>query len=309
MTSDTFSTVDFKLQDYPLPEKIKSALSQVDSIRRNRFEYYQTLRRKSSKWVHGSRQFLAWAAALAFLFTAVGTGLRFVPPTPGTEHDKWLLLIALFLYSLVAALSLYERATDTVSAYFRHVTIILAMRDLWGKFQFEVFKEIPVALDGDVTATAAAGDRIVALCSAFLVDLDKLSNGEATEWRTEFLASLSELETAAKEGRASATTGLEEQLKRAEKAVQDAVAAAARIEATLKPSHINLTLTGNFDGEAVIFIDEAEVARSPGARIGLENVKAGPRKLVARALKDGKSLEVSQIVDVQPGVQSVTLAF
>lgn len=82
-------------------------------------------------------------------------------------------------------------------AYFRHLPIILAIRDLWTKLQFEVLKEL-TAVRG--AAEAAVRERIRNLANAFWTDLNKASTRELCEWRTEFLASLSELEAAAKKG-------------------------------------------------------------------------------------------------------------
>jgi hypothetical protein len=52
----------------------------------------------------------------------------------------------------------------------------------------------------DAAAELAARERIRALAEAFCNDLDKAASGELIQWRTEFLASLSELEAAAKKG-------------------------------------------------------------------------------------------------------------
>ncbi|EJT01462.1 hypothetical protein [Rhizobium sp. CCGE 510] len=308
---NTFSTVNLAIQDQAWPANVKTALQQVDEVRKKRAQYYENLREASARWVHGSRRFLAISGSVAFLLTATAAAVRFFPPAAQSiEYDKWLLLCALAIYALMGAVSFYENATDRASAYFRHVTIILQMRDLWGKFQFEVFKEIPVAIgdNKDVAAASAAQARIIGLCQALSADLDKMTETEAGEWRVDFMASLSELATATKQGSTATLTGLDEQLKRAEKAAQDVTAAASRVEQALRPSHINLTLTGTFDGTVVISIDDTEVAQTSGKQIALANVRPGSRKLAARATKGTAPLEVSRMIDVAAGTQDVTLA-
>jgi hypothetical protein len=47
--------------------------------------------------------------------------------------DKGVLLVVLAIYAVMGAISFYERATDKTTAYFRHLGIILVIRDLWTK--------------------------------------------------------------------------------------------------------------------------------------------------------------------------------
>src|SRR5712691_3885559 len=116
-------------------------------------------------------------------------------------------------------------------------------------------------------AEPAARERIRALAEAFCTDLDKASTGELTEFRTEFLASLTELEAAAKKGTDDVTKQIQETVRAAEtaaidakaaaeKAAADAKAAAKTAEEASKPGALNLTLSGDFDDEVLISVDD-----------------------------------------------------
>src|SRR6266566_8064401 len=58
--------------------------------------------------------------------------------------DKGVLLAVLAIYAVMGAISFYEKGTDKTTAYFRQLGIILAIRDLWTKVQFEFLKELMV---------------------------------------------------------------------------------------------------------------------------------------------------------------------
>ena len=232
----------------------------------------------------------------------------------GISGDKVALLAVLAIYAVMGAISFYEKGTDKTTAYFHHVGIILAIRDLWTKVQFEFLKEL-TALKAAADPTAgepAARERIRALAEGFCNDLNKAATGELTEWRTEFLTSLSELETAAKKGSEDVTKQIQEVAKAAEKSAADAKTAAEKAaiaaqtaakaaEDAAKPGGVNLTVTGDFDDEVVISVDGAEAARSRGKTIALERVSPGQRKISARAKKGTKELEAAYMVDVKPG--------
>ena len=207
--------------------------------------------------------------------------------------------------------------TDKTTSYFRHVGIILVIRDLWTRIQFEILKELTtVESAADKTAAEpAARERIRVLAEAFCNDMNKASTGELTEWRTEFLSSLSELEAAAKKGSEDVTKQIQDGAKAAEKAAADAKtvaekaaadarAAAKSAEDAAKPGALNLTIDGDFDDQVAILVDGVEVATSHGKTIALEHVWPGPRKLSVRAKKGAKQLEAAYMVDVKPGLQN-----
>jgi AcrR family transcriptional regulator len=257
--------------------------------------------------------------------TGLAAALRFAPETFlqkwGLDgFDKGVLLAVLAIYAVMGAISFYEKGTDKTTTYFRHLGIILAIRDLWTKVQFEFLKELIVLKDAAdrKAAEAVARERIRALAEAFCNDVNKITTGELTEWRTEFLASLSELEAAAKKGTDDVTKQIQETVRAAEtaatdakaaaeKAAADARAAAKTAEEANKPGALNLTLSGDFDDEVLISVDDIEVARSRGKTIALERVVPGLRKVSAHAKKGAKDVETAIMVDIKPGLQRLEL--
>ncbi len=261
--------------------------------------------------------------SIAFLLTGLAAALRFAPEAFLQKwdldgFDKGVLLIVLAIYAVMGAISFYEKGTDKTTAYFRQLGIILAIRDLWTKVQFEFLKELMVLKSAadPKAGEAVARERIRALAQAFCNDLDKVATGELADWRTEFLASLSELEAAAKKGSEDVTTQIQEVLKTAEKAATDAKASAEKAAADAraaaktaeeagKPGALNLALSGDFDDQVLISVDGLEVARSSGKTIAVDRVVPGLRKISAHAKKGGKDLETARMVDVKPGLQDL----
>src|SRR5947209_17239298 len=83
--------------------------------------------------------------SIAFLLTGLAAALRFAPEAFLQKwdldgFDKGVLLIVLAIYAVMGAISFYEKGTDKTTAYFRQLGIILAIRDLWTKVQFEFLK-------------------------------------------------------------------------------------------------------------------------------------------------------------------------
>jgi len=304
---------------------VDKLLDKLRHLKEERFVYYDDLRKANTKWANGSRWFLALLGSIAFLLTGLAAALRFIPPENLGQQwagsDKVILIVVLAIYALMGAISFYERGTDKTTAYFRHVGIILAIRDLLTKIQFEFLKErlaVKSATDPK-TAEGPARERIRSLAEAFCADLNKVTTGELTEWKTEFLASLSELNEAAKKGSEDVTKQVQEIVKTAEKAAADAKAAAEKATAEAKtatkaaedaarPGAINLTLSGDYDEEVVISIDGVEAARTGGKTLALDRVATGPRKISARSKKGAKDVETSRMVEIKPGVQEVSLA-
>lgn len=287
-------------------ELILAKLRQITRIRRS---YYGGLRARSTAWVHRSRWFLAVAGALALLLTGASAALQL--DVTLQVWSRWTLLGALALYAAMGALTFYDRTTDVASTYFRHVTVILTMRDLWTKLQFEVLKELEAVRNASdaKTGEVTARDRIRALAEAYCSDLDKVTTSEATEWRAEFQASLGELEETARKGNEDVTKRIEEYVKAAKQAATDAAAAADAAAKASLPGQLNVTISGTFDSDVVVLVDGMEAARSPGKSIALASVRVGTRHVTARSSKGGKPLEASELVDVKSGIQALTLSF
>jgi hypothetical protein len=187
----------------------------------------------------------------------------------------------------------------------------LAIRDLWTKLQFELLKELTALNNAadKVAAVPAARERIRALAQAFCDDINRASTSELADWRTEFVASLSELADTAKRGSDEATKLLQEAVKQAEKSAADAKSTAETATKALaeagRPGSLNVTVSGDFDGEVVMSGDGVEVARGSGKSIAIERVVPGIRKFSALAQKGAQRLEASQMIEVKPGLQDL----
>jgi len=328
VVGNTFRAIELEPQataELEFSKFVEALLQKLGLLKEERFLYYEHLRKKNTKWANGSRWVLASLGSIAFLLTGLAAALRFAPEAFLQKwdldgFDKGVLLTVLAIYAVMGAISFYEKGTDKTTAYFRQLAIILAIRDLWTKVQFEFLKELMVLKSAadPKAGEAVARERIRALAEAFCNDLDKVATGELADWRTEFLASLSELEAAAKKGSEDVTTQIQEVLKTAEKAATDARASAEKAAADAraaaktaeeagKPGALNLALSGDFDDQVLISVDGLEVARSSGKTIAVDRVVPGLRKISAHAKKGGKDLEIARMVDVKPGLQDLEL--
>jgi hypothetical protein len=304
---DPQATAEQNFSDY-----VKTLLEKLAELKKERFTYYDNLRRNNSKWANGSRWVLAALGAIAFLLTGVVAALRFLPTGDlgkWAGSDRWVLLAVLAIYATMGSISFYEKGTDKTNAYFRQLGTILAIRDLWTKVQFEILKEL-MTLKGNTDPKAEVNVReyIRTLAEAFCNDLNKATSGELGEWRTEFLASLSELEEAAKKGTEGVTKQIQESIKAAEEATASAKVAAKAAENAARPGAINITLSGDFDDEVIISVDGTEAARTRSKIIALDRLAPGLRKFSLRSKKAEKEVETSLMAEVKPGLQELTFS-
>jgi hypothetical protein len=309
---DTFKTIEAKLPDLETTD-FRSffgwLLGELQEIKEGNDHYYHNLRSSGACWITWSRRILATLGAAALLLTAFGSALTFVPPDSTSfwsPANKWALLAAMSLYAIMGAIALYERGTDRTSSYFRHLAVGIAIRNLWNKFQLTLLKEYPgLASAAD---PAASRQRAVALAEALCNDMEKLVTNEQTEWRTEFFKSLDELEHTASKGLADVKVQLEEFAKSAAKAAEAATAAAERAEAATKPGHLNLVVSGQFDGELVVLVDGVEKVRAISKKMAIEHIRPGIHKLSVRAKHGANQLDISEMLDVKPGIQDHTIS-
>lgn len=319
-TADTFQSVALKVQesaDMSFDDFVKTLLEALERLKEERSAFYEKLRSSSTKWANGSRGLLSLLGSIAFILTGVAAVLRFGGET--VHADKAFLIASLAIYAVMGAISFYERGTDKTSAYFRHVSIILAIRDLWTKLQFQILKEL-MTLKSASDPTVKQQDsreRIRVLAEAFCNDLDKAATGEFTDWRTDFLASLSELAAAAKQGTADVTARIEDSIKSIEKSVASAKAASEKASAEAKaaaqsaeeaasPGGVNLSLLGEFE-HVIVFVDGKEAVRTVGSTIALERISPGQRRISVQAKKGAQALEASVMVNIRPGLQDLQI--
>jgi hypothetical protein len=304
----TFSTIEAKLEnleDKDFRSFFAWLYGELAEIRAARDNQYRMLRSKSSRWISWSPGILAFLGALGLLLTAFASAVTLMPPETSSfwaSSNKWALLVAMSLYAIMGAIALYERGTDKTSAYFRHLAVGIAIRNLWNRFQLTLLKEYPSLAAS--TDTAASRHRMCELAEAFCNDVDKLVGDEQTQWHTELVNSLNELDQIATKGAADVKAQVAEFAETAARAAQEAKAAADRIEAATKPGHLNLAISGEFDGELIILVDDVEEARANSKKIAIENIPAGVHKIGIEVKRGTSSRNVSEMLEVKPGIQS-----
>jgi hypothetical protein len=324
---NTFSSIGLdplQVASLPFDELMKSLIADLKTLKEQRTSYYDNLRKSNTKWANGGRGFLAVLGAIALLLTSLAAAIRLGPTSSIApklaDADKGIMLVVLALYALMGAIIFYEKGTDKGTNYLRQVVTIVAIRDLWNKLQFQLLKEAMALRDSPdpKVAEPAARERVRALAEAFCADLDKAASSELTEFRTQFVASMSDLDSAATKGIEATTKQLQDAATEAAKAAADAKAAAEKAAAdaktaakaaedAAKPGFLNVTVTGDFDGEVEITVDGSAVVATPGKTVAIERVPPGPKRISAKAKKGEKVLETSMVVDVKPGIQDVRL--
>lgn len=284
----------------------KQLRAALDERRKSRYGFYNG-RRVQYAWVLSLQSALAWLGAAGIVLTAVATAAHFL--WPDDNVDGGLLVTAMICYAVMAGISFYERSLNLAAAYFRSVGILLAMRDIWTRLQFELLAELRAATVGGTDVEVPARDRMAALAQAAWNDMEALTRGEQENWQGEVLSSLKDLATAAEGGRGTVESRLSQMEKDAAAAATaraERAAAAARAKA---PALLTVTLSGDFAGRAEILIDEQPVAGTETAEVALKPRPLGPVHLSATA-KDsaGIPLQAALNLELKPGMQTAMLA-
>ena len=129
--------------------------------------------------------------------------------------------------------------------------------------------------------------------------MDKLASTEINEWKTEFLASLTEIEKAAESGSAAAQKQLEETAKALEKATQEFQKEGGRIGQEGGNRRHQDRMRGA-EPPITLFVDDSQVAIAAYKQTGL-SVMPGIRKIEARATKGTASVQGLDYVKAEPG--------
>ena len=208
----------------------------------------------------------------------------------------------------MGAIALFERGTDLSSSYFRHLTITIAIRNLWNEFQLSILKEYPALLKTSATDPIAARDRAIELARALCKDIDTLVSTEQTEWRTEFIELLKELDTAAKEGLGKVRSDLEAAMDKVTKAAEEARKAAEQAKAAPVSGDLNVTVQGDFDDNLVVLVDQMKRHDKPVMKkFTLRGIAPGTREIEVKGKRGNQSINLSEVVEVLPGVKSYTI--
>ncbi|MER9924448.1 SLATT domain-containing protein [Mesorhizobium sp. M0048] len=311
---DTFSTLNAQLANIKQEDFatfFDFLYGAVEKLKTDRENFYRSLRTRNSWWINTSRWTLGTLGAAALLLTALAGIAAIAAPQEGWFKGWQIegLFWAFVIYAVMGAIALFERGTDLSAAYFRHLTITIAIRNLWNEFQLTILKEYPALLETASADKKAARERAIELARALCKDIDTLVSTEQTEWRTEFMDSLKELETAAKDGIGAVKTDLQAAMDKVTKAAEEATKAAEQAKAALLPGDLNVTVTGSFDGNLVVLVDQAKRHDKPVMKkFAIRGIVPGTREIEVKAKKGAQDINLSEVVEVKPGLQNYTVA-
>jgi len=310
---NTFSTLKTSLAEIQLTDFeqfFKKLYEAVEALKNDRENFYRSLRNKNSWWINASRRTLGALGAAALLLTALA-GIATVAPTQYAGLKEWQttgLFWAFVIYAVMGAIALFERGADLSTSYFRHLTVTIAIRNFWNQFQLTMLKEYPALVKTAGTDQDAARGRAIELAESFCKDIDTLVSSEQTEWRAEFLESIKELETVAKDGMSKVKTDLEAAMEKVTQAAKEAKEAAEQAKAALLSGDVNVTVTGEFEGNLVVLVDQLTRHDKPVMKkFALRGIVPGTHELEVRAKNGAQEINLSEVVEVKPGVQNYTI--
>ncbi|UFX12246.1 hypothetical protein [Sinorhizobium meliloti] len=85
--------------------------------------------------------------------------------------------------------------------------------------------------------------------------------------------------------------------------------AAEQAKAALLPGDLNVTVTGDFDGNLVVLVDQAKRHDEPVmAKFAIRGTVPGTREFEVKAKKGIQDIHLSEVVEVKPGLQSYSIA-
>ena len=327
--SGTFKPIELNKCKYDKSSRVEFVTELKNDLveyRNARIVFYESVREKNDP--NDLRRRMAILAFLATLFSAIAAGLRVstatlvnLPPFLGISADKFDLVffaLALVAFAWLSALAVYEKVLDKSTAYFRNNTITGAIRDLWTPLEFEFFTELVKKEDGPVSDDDF--DRLIKMASTFCEALNRLSNKELGDFRTEFIGSIAELDALAKKGLPGVTSNLEKAVKAhqddAEKARKEAEEAAKKAEeaakkameaaeAATKPGYLNVSVKGDFDGELAVKVNGKPHPATAGNNFSIGDLKKGVVHLEILAKKGQKTLSFNKYIDVSAGLEDI----
>jgi hypothetical protein len=279
---NTFRSIDLSVDAWPqadYAEFVAHLRKAVTGVKNERFDWY-TGQHRSANWVNVFRMAMVWLGTLAALATALAAAFRVFAGAkpPDTPWDMVFLVAAVVLYAAMVALAFYERTAEGTGHYFRSMTAILQIRDLWTAYQF---KDAQMSLDPPPAAAdlVAAKRRWLDAAQAFVTALDVIATQELSEWRGAFQAAIGQLSSAAAAGLTASQTALADAVKAdaavAAKAAEEAKKAAEAAKQEARPAILNLAIDDASVGEATVKIDGRIVAQGPGRSFAIANLPQG----------------------------------
>ncbi|GAA0303543.1 hypothetical protein GCM10009087_11740 [Sphingomonas oligophenolica] len=264
------------------------------AFRDQRLAYYNFQRYARGK-VTGVRSTLIYLGIIALMATALSSSIRL----SGIKLPWWpnagdhLLSVSLVCYVLMSAMSFWETATAGTQAYFRQLQVIMAIRDLWTQFEFDMIKALRDKLTG-ATSEEAAKTAIMTLAQTLVAAIDTLAQGELEQFRQEFQKSIASLQATGATGMDSLKQAIKDEV---DKNLNDA-----------KKAYATITVTGAVAPVQVI-LDDAQPFSSQSLSFTLPPVAPGTHRLQLSA-KDaaGKVLEGSKYLDLPSGASTQPMA-
>lgn len=278
---------------------------QIDEKRRERYAFYNA-RRAQYDIIFKLRAALSIFGALGILLTAAAAAARF-----GWEQSDWdrgFLVAAMFVYAIMAAVSFFEKSLNLSTSYFRHVGILIGMRDTWTRFQFELLGELSAASVGGPDVQTAARDRIAVLGQAAWADIETLTRGEQENWQSEAQAAMTALSAVADKGRNDTDARLTQMANDAAAHRKSSADRQHAERAAKAPALLTLEITGAFAGEATILIDEKPQGVTRATKTALKPLPPGLVHLTVSARDThGNTLAGSLNLDLKSGLQDAVV--
>ncbi len=312
---------------------IKKLKGDLIKYRNDRLEFYEKLRDKNN--ADSLRWWMGILAVVATIFSAIAAGLRVstvslsakqsIFSIPADKFDLIFFGIALLAFAVLSGLAVYDRMNDFSTAYFRHNLMAEAIRDLWTPLEFELFKELKKQ-EKDSPVSDSEFEHLMKTASAFCVGLNKLTSEELSDFKSEFIQSMKDLDTLASKGLKDSTAELEKAVKAhkvdadkakeevnkakkaaeeaAKKAEQAAQAAREAAEAATKPGYLNITVKGDYDSKLTIKVNGKEHSKVEGKNFSIGDLKQGIIRLELIAKKGDKIITYDKYLTMTAGLQN-----
>lgn len=314
----TFEPINLSVLDLYAIEDAKAYAEklrgELDRVRRLRVAFYEARMGERGSVLY-VRKWLVGLGIAALVCSAAAAGFRLVD---ATQKPTWLpgdpVSIALFLalgcYVAMSALSFWESATASTSGFFRSAEVILALRDLWTQYEFD----IAAILESNTRKTGenvATKDKLMSVSQTLATNMDAIARTELGDWKGEFQSSMTQLASAGRDGMVSVKAELKADYDARLKKIELSSEEAKKIAEAAKPkplAYAMLAIKGDFADTLEIVIDEKTRLQSRLAKTPLMPMQPGTYCLrVSGRDKAGKPLEAAQYVEIKSGPSEIKI--